>query len=101
MTDSGEPRSEAQRAWPARYNWILGRPDRLGAGAMMICGGGLLFNSILAMVRMFSGTGDVVEMWFNIAGALLGPFGLLYFWAGFRLRRVRSHGARSVEDWSG
>lgn len=87
---------ETGRPWGRRWNWLIGKPDGPGVGLRFVTAAVLIFNGVLAVLRLTSVLGttdDALGYVFTIAGVCLLPFGALFAWSAYRLQRGSSGGS--------
>jgi len=76
--------------WPRWCAWMLARPEKLSPGLLFFLGAVFLFNGAMASWHFLAGTYDGWVHATQLLGPLLLTAGVVYLWAGFRLRRHRS-----------
>lgn len=91
MTESVRTGGDAApQVWPRRYAWILGDPDKMSPGLCFFMGAVFLLQGGLATWRFFTETSDDWVHDVQVIGLLLIAGGLIYLWAGRRLRQFRA-----------
>lgn len=84
----GSSQGKSARPWPPGWNRLLGDPEKLGAGSVLIfLGSCFLLIGVLAVIRLLIGAEGTAAFWINIASAVFGLLGWLYIRGGLRLRR--------------